>query len=106
MKQYHVKISRTALGDMEEIYNYIAIHLQEPETAMRQYDRIAEAIQSLDMLPERCSLLDCEPERSQGLRRLLVDHYSVFYVVGADAVSVARVLYSGADIVYRLRNMK
>lgn len=106
MKQYPVKISRTALGDMEEIYNYIAIHLQEPETAMRQYDRIAEAIQSLDMLPERCSLLDCEPERSQGLRRLLVDHYSVFYVVGADTVSVARVLYSGADIVYRLRNMK
>ena len=106
MKQYHVKISRTALDDMEEIYNYIAIHLQEPETAMRQYDRIAEAIQSLDILPERCPLLDCEPERGQGLRRLLVDHYSVLYVVSTDTVSVARVLYSGADIVYRLRNMK
>ena len=106
MKQYQVKISRTALGDMEEIYNYIAIHLQEPETAMRQYDRIAEAIQSLGTLPERCPLLDCEPERSHGLRRLLVDHYAVFCVVGEDTVSVARVLYSSSDIVYRLRNMK
>ena len=100
MKQYPVKISRTALGDMEEIYNYIAIHLQEPETAMRQYDRIAEAIQSLDMLPERCTLLDCEPEPSLGLRRLLVAHHAVFLVVGADTVSVVRVLYSGVDIVY------
>ena len=106
MKRYQVRISRTALGDMEEIYNYIASHLQERETAMRQYDRIADAIQSLGTLPERCPLLDCEPERSQGLRRLLVDHYSVFYVVSADTVSVARVLYSSSDIVYRLRNMK
>ena len=106
MKQYQVRISRTALGDMEEIYNYIANHLQERETAMRQYDRIADAIQSLGMLPGRCPLLDCEPERSQRLRRLLVDHYAVFYVVGEDTVSVARVLYSSSDIVYRLRNMK
>lgn len=78
MKQYQVKISRVALADMEQIYTYIAQRLLEPETAMRQYNRIAEAIESLAALPERCPLVDCEPERSQGLRHLLVDHYSVF----------------------------
>ena len=34
MKQYDVKISRAALSDMEQIYNYIADRLLEPDTAM------------------------------------------------------------------------
>ena len=106
MKQYRVKISRLALADMEQIYSYIAERLQEPETAMNQYNRIAEGIESLTAMRERCPLVECEPERSQGLRHLLGDHYSVFYLVGGDTVSIARVLYSSADITVRLRNMK
>ena len=106
MKQYDVKISRMALSDMEQIYSYIADRLLESDTAMRQYDRIAEAIQSLNILPERCALVESEPERTQGLRQMLVDNYSVFYIVSEDAVSVARVLYSASDLVRRLRKMK
>ena len=104
MKQYDVKISHTALSDMEQIYSYIADRLLEPD--MGQYNRIAEAIQSLNILPERCALVESEPERTQGLRQMLVDNYSVFYIVGEDAVSVARVLYSASDLVRRLRRMK
>ena len=77
MKQYDVKISHAALNDMEQIYSYIADRLLEPDTAMGQYNRIAEAIQSLNILPERCALVESEPERTQGLRQMLVDNYSV-----------------------------
>ena len=65
MKQYDVKISNAALSDMEQIYSYIADRLLEPDTAMGQYNRIAEAIQSLNILPERCALVESEPERTQ-----------------------------------------
>ena len=81
MKQYDVKISHVALRDMEQIYSYIADCLMEPDTAMGQYNRIAEAIQSLNILPERCALVESEPERTQGLRQMLVDNYSVFCTV-------------------------
>ena len=64
MKQYDVKISRAALSDMEQIYSYIADRLLEPDTAMGQYNRIAEAIQSLNILPERCALVESEPAYS------------------------------------------
>ena len=96
----------TMTDDMEQIYSYIADRLLEPDTAMGQYNRIAEAIQSLNILPERCALVESEPERTQGLRQMLVDNYSVFYIVGEDTVSVARVLYSASDLVRRLRRMK
>ena len=38
--------------------------------------------------------------------QMLVDNYSVFYIVGENTVSVARVLYSASDLVRRLRRMK
>lgn len=54
--------------------------------------------------PERCPLLDSQPEHDLGMRRLLVDNYSAVYVAGEDTVTVLRVLYSASDILSRLRN--
>lgn len=49
MKKYRVKISSLALRDMEEIYGYISEKLGSPATAIKQYERIAEAIESLNV---------------------------------------------------------
>ena len=102
MKHYTVKITDKALADMEEIYDYIAIQLQAPENAMRQYNRIAEAIEKLDMFPERVRVMESEPERTMGLRQLPIDNYSIFYVIKEEQVIVTRVLYSASDISRRL----
>ena len=47
MKQYKVEITKEALQDMEDIYNYIAIDLLAPDNAMGQYNRIADEILTL-----------------------------------------------------------
>lgn len=64
---------------MEQLYNHIAYVLQAPENAMDQYNRIADAILTLDTMAERISIMESEPERSKEMRRLLVDNYSVFF---------------------------
>lgn len=102
MEQYVVRITDRALADMEEIYNYIAIQLQTPENAMGQYNRIAEAIAGLHVFPERVKLVESEPERNMGLRQLVIDNYSAFYVIEDRDVIVTRVLYSAMDISRRL----
>lgn len=102
MKQYTVQITDRALADMEEIYTYIAEQLQAPENAMGQYNRIAEAIQKLNMFPERVRIMESEPENKMGLRQLPVDNFSVFYVIKEERVIVTRVLYSASDISRRL----
>ena len=102
MKQYRVEITNQALADMEQLYNHIAYVLLAPENAMGQYNRIAEKILGLDIFPERSRIMDSEPERSMKLRRMLVDNYSVFYVVKEDRVIVIDVLYSASDIEKRL----
>lgn len=103
MKQYRVEITREALRDMEDIYNYIAIDLLAPENAMGQYNRIANEILTLDTFPERFRIMESEPEKSMELRRMLVDNYSVFYTIREDEVIVTDVLYTASDIEARLR---
>lgn len=104
MQQYKVQITDKALADMEDIYNYIAIQLQAPENAMGQYNRIAEAIEGLNVFPERVRLMESEPERTMGLRQLAVDNYSAFYVIEDEKVIVTRVLYSASNIEKILRS--
>ena len=57
MKHYTVEITNEALADMEQLYNHIAYVLQAPENAMDQYNRIADAILTLDTLWLRESVL-------------------------------------------------
>jgi len=102
MKHYEVLVSDKANEDMEAIYKYIAETLLAPVTAAKQYDRIAEAILSLEKMPKRIKVMDSEPEHSKGLRSLIVDNYTVFFVIKVNTVHVTRVLYSASDISKRL----
>lgn len=99
MKQYKVEITQEALTDMEQLYNHIAYVLLSPENAMGQYNRIADAILQLDQMPERFRIIDSTLEHSKELRRMLVDNYSVFYVIKGERVVVTNVLYTASDIV-------
>ena len=61
MEKRIVEITQTALDDMEEIYDYIADVLLAAENAMGQYNRIADAILTLESNPERCPVFEAEP---------------------------------------------
>ena len=86
--------------------NYIITSLmffRHQKNAMNQYNRIADAILTLDTMAERIRIMESEPERSKEMRRLLVDNYSVFFVIQGDKVIVTDVLYSASDIESRLK---
>ena len=59
MEKWTVEITQTALDDMEGIYDYIAFFWQR-RNAMGQYDRIADAILTLESNPERCPVFEVE----------------------------------------------
>ena len=56
------------------------------------------------MLPERFRVIDSEPEHSKGIRRMMVDNFSVFYVIIDERVVITNVLYSASDLEMRLNN--
>ena len=105
MKKYSVIVVPQAERKLDAIYAYIAEELQEPDHARNQYERLKDKIASLDMMPERCRILDDEPWHGLGIRRLLVDNFSIFYRIADDAVWIVDILYSRSDILHRLRNL-
>ena len=98
MKKYSVQLTKTALDDIESIYIYIAEKLLSPENAIRQYNRLKEAILKLDTFPERYNILDLGSELRHLVRRMPVDNYSVFYIVKDNTVVIIDVLYSSSNI--------
>ena len=103
MKKYVIEITDEALTDMAGIYNYIANTLLAPENAMGQYNRIAEAILTLESFPERYPVFDLEPEHSLEMRRMVVDNYLVCYMVDPGKVTVTDVLFGASNIHVRLQ---
>ncbi len=101
MKRYSVILSAKAQADMESIYRYIADELLSPQNAMDLYNRIADAILSLDSFPERFHAVRLPQGNPSGIRQMQVGNYSVFYLVRQDdskpAVAVLRVLYNGSE---------
>ena len=97
---YNVGYSVDALGDLREIYSYIANELLVPETAVAQLGRIRKEVRSLDFMPARYTLVEWEPWHSMKMHQLPVDNFIVYYLVDdkVRTVTVARIFYGGRDI--------
>ena len=97
---YSVIYSPQAFLDLTGLYEYIRFNLQVPKTAEKQVNRIKHAIRSLETMPMRYQLVDWEPWLSMEIRRVLVDNYTVFYIVDENqmTVTVIRIFYSGRNI--------
>jgi plasmid stabilization system protein ParE len=103
MSKFSINITDEALADLEELYNYISIKLQAPENARGQYNRIAEAILTLEEFPDRFDIFNSDPEHSMGIHKMVVDNFLVCYVIDPDVVTVTDVLYGASDIHNRLQ---
>ncbi|MBQ7474418.1 MAG: type II toxin-antitoxin system RelE/ParE family toxin [Clostridia bacterium] len=73
-------------------------------TAQKLYGDIVFAVRTLDTFPLRNALLENEPWRSRGLRKLPVKNYLVFYTVDEEKknIHITRIMYGGMDIDKRL----
>ena len=98
--KYKVIYSPAALDDLKNIYAYIAYILLVPDTAERQVNRIRKEIRSLDLFPERNSVVEWEPWASMGMHKIPVDNYIVFYLPDKEKriILIVRVFYGGQDI--------
>lgn len=98
--KFKVIYSERALSDLRNIHRYIAVDLLMPEVAQKTCDNIMAKIESLDELPNRCSLYEKEPWHSRGLRKLFIDNYIAFYLPmeKQGQVLVVTIMYGKRDI--------
>ena len=93
MKSIRVNITKRAENDLTAIYDYINQKLHSPQVAMKLFNRLAKAIQSLEVFPERFAIVPEFLDLGLKVRRLVIKNYSIFYRLDNDVVTVIRILH-------------
>ena len=106
-ERYTVKITTQAQEQLQEIISYIRFTLQSPGNALKMLDILEKEIASLDQLPNRDPLTKEEPWHSQGIHKLSVKNYFVYFWVNEETktVYVIGVVYGRNDQRHALSNM-
>ena len=96
MDKYNIEITEPAENDLNKIGYYIKHDLLEPEIALKTIEKISSKILELEYMPFRNELVKDERLSLQGIRKLIVDNYIVFYSVSENVkmVTIIRVLYA------------
>ena len=84
-----------AVQDLEDVVEYLSQFYES--TALRQYDRIIEKVNTLLDFPEMCEIYEPEKYRLT-YRKLVVDDYLVFYALTGQEIQIYRILHGSRDI--------
>ena len=101
MADFRVEITKNAESSMRAISHYIEFELRSPQAAKNTLQKISKGIFSLDTFPERFSLTEEEPWRTEGVHKMLIGNFFVYYWIDKDDHIVQVV-----DVIYALRKQK
>ena len=107
MNEDEVRVTRQALEQMKEIVHYISNDLIAPDAAGNLLDKMKAEITKLSSFPKKQALIDEEPWRTDGVRKLVVNNFLIYYWVDDEnnRVQVTAVIYSRRDQIRQLSNM-
>ena len=102
-----VKVTRQALEHMRGIVHYISYDLMNLKAADNLLDDLKSSILKLSVLPKKHPLIEEEPWRSEGVRKIIVKNFLVYYWIDDEGnkVYVTAVIYNKRDQIKQLKNM-
>ena len=106
-KTYVVKITSQAEEQIQEIIHYITNELKAPDAALHLLDTLENSFMSLAHFPQRVALVEEEPWRNNGIHRLPVKNFLVYFWIDEDNmnVQVTAVIYEKRNQLHQLSQM-
>lgn len=92
---------------MQEIVRYISNELFAPDAANNFLDQFQKSINGLSEIPDRYSLVDEEPWRNEGVRKIIVKNFLIYFWIDEPnrKVQVIGVIYGRRDQVSQLAKL-
>ncbi len=108
MKTYHVQITKYAQRQIKDIARYVKIKLKNPDAAKKLINDLKTAMLSLENMPQRILLTEDEPWRSEGIHKMPVKKYLVYFWIDEikDIVYITAVIYGQREQKRQLSKMK
>lgn len=104
---YKIKITKQAREQMTEIVDYISYELFAPEAANNLLEKMEKSILTLAEFPERYQLIDEEPWRHEGIRKIVVSNFLMYFWINESEkiVQIIAVIYSRREQLEQLRKL-
>ncbi len=105
--KYNVKMTKYATEQLKSTVMYISKTLLVPDTARAWVNKLKAEISKLSELPNRFMLVDEEPWCSQGVHKMFVGNFIVYFWIDESKkdVWVIAVVYGKSDQLSALRDM-
>ena len=91
--RYPYRFSKIATEDLRKITDYISYVLLNPSASEKLVYEFLDALERISLFPLSCSLVQNELIKEQGLRKLIVQKYILFYKFEENEIRVVRILY-------------
>lgn len=101
MENYHVHVTATAREHLESIRHYLMYELQSPVAAKKLLILLKKSISKLAVMPTSYRVIDEEPWGSQGVRKVHVKNYYIYYWVDEHNLEVFVL-----SVIYAKRNQR
>lgn len=88
MKEYSVKITPYAKEQMTQIRDYISHQLLNPDAAKNLILKIRKETSQLRQFPERIRTIDEQPWGYQGVRKIIVNNFYVYFWIDEEHLEV------------------
>ena len=72
MNEYEVRVTRQALEQIKEMVHYMSNDLMAPDAAHNLLDKMKAEITKLSSFPKKHDLIDEEPWRTEGVRKVVI----------------------------------
>lgn len=107
-KEYEVKVTPYAPRQMQETVHYIAATLQSSDNAANWLDTVKKELASLSTMPARIPLTEEEPWHSQGVHKMVVKNFLVYFWIDDEnlCVWVTAIVYSRRNQRQQLEQME
>lgn len=93
--KFRVVVEPPAELDITEVFLWIAE--DSPINAIRWEQGLEQAIHSLEMMPERCTVAPEAAAFNYTIRQLLYGHYRVLFTIRGETVHVLHVRHGARD---------
>ena len=107
-KTYEVILTPNAQKNLRNIFYYIHYELKAGIAAQNIMSSIKSSIDNLSLFPARHSLVELEPFKNSGLRKIVVKNYLVYFKIYEELrlVRVVAVVYAKSNQIEKLNGLK
>ena len=98
--KYSFVLTEKAEADLDQILNYIAVELDNPQAASNFLDRIIEVIDIICCFPDSGAQIDNPFVANKNVRFKVIGNFILYYLADHKSLQcyVLRIVYGGRDL--------